>query len=130
MALQLFIGEGKSIPIPLDSVTLEAWELQFGRAEAEDVIDELSDRLAEGIGTLLYECLDVDLQRPADNQVVVAAEMARRCNLPIPAAALRFRGALADFIGRFVPEYRQNLNPDITKVAPVPHMYPPARSER
>lgn len=107
MALQLMIDADQGIPIPLDDLTKEAWTLQLGRAAAQGAMESLSVRLASCFATTLAECLDADLKPPTEAQLKYATAIARDLNVGLPSEALRFRGAMAEFLNRFADIHKQ-----------------------
>lgn len=107
MPLQLMIDDSQGIPIPLDRLMEEAWSLQLGRAAAQGAVQSLSMRLASCFATTLVECLDPDLKPPTDAQLKYATAIARDLNVALPSEALRFRGAMADFLNRFAEAHKQ-----------------------
>ncbi|HET7332898.1 hypothetical protein [Dyella sp.] len=101
------IDEDQGIPIPLDDLTEEAWTLQLGRAAAQGGVESLRVRLATCFATTLVECLDADLKPPTKAQLKYATAIARDLNVALPGEALRFRGAMAEFLNRFVEVHKQ-----------------------
>ncbi|MBM7127981.1 hypothetical protein [Dyella mobilis] len=106
MSFQLTIDEEVFIPIPLDDLTLEAWQLQYDRAAEQGTVAGFYKRLSTCFATTLCECLDADLKPPTDAQLKYATAIARDLNLPLPPEALRFRGAMTDFLGRFAEMHK------------------------
>jgi len=106
MPLQLMIDDEQGIPIPLDDLTEEAWLLQFGRAEAQGAIESLSERLATCFAVTLTECLDPDLKPPTEAQLKYAMAIARDLKVALPPEALRFRGSMTEFLGRFAEVHK------------------------
>lgn len=119
MPMQLVLDDDSGIPIPLDDDVREAWILQFDRASACDGVDVLCDRLAECFAHSLAECLDPDLKPPTEPQVRYATDISRRLGVALPAEALRFRGAMAEFIERFA-ELHRNRRRSGTPPDPIP----------
>ncbi|GLQ98987.1 hypothetical protein [Dyella mobilis] len=107
MSFQLTINEEVFIPIPMDNLTLEAWQLQYGRAAEQGAIEGFYKRLGMCFATTLSECLDADLKPPTQAQLKYATAIARDLNLALPPEALRFRGAMTDFLGRFAEVHKQ-----------------------
>jgi hypothetical protein len=99
--MRLMLDEGDDIPIPLDDLVREAWLLQYGRALHSGSIERFQARLAQCFAVSLGECLDADLKPPTSAQVQYATDIARRLGVPLPPEALRFRGAIGEFIDRF-----------------------------
>jgi hypothetical protein len=107
MPLQLVVDDEGGIPIPLDDNVREAWVLQYDRASSSGGIDRFRERLAMCFASCLAECLDPDLKPPTEAQLRYATDIARQLGIPLPAEALRFRGAMAEFIDRFADTLRQ-----------------------
>lgn len=106
MSLQLILdGEG-GIPIPLDESVREAWQLQFDRATHAGAVDGLRERLANCFANSLAECLDPDLKPPTDAQVRYATDITRELGLSLNSDALRYRGAMAEFIDRYAEAFK------------------------
>ena len=108
MSFQLVLDEEVSIPIPLDSLTSEAWHIQYDRATEQGAIDGFYQRLGACFALTLHECLDADLKPPTDAQLKYATAIARDLNIPLPSEVLRFRGAMTDFLGRFAETHKQH----------------------
>jgi hypothetical protein len=107
MPVQLILDDDGSIAIPLDDCTQEAWVLQQERAFQAGAINGFRERLAQCFAMSLIECLDADLKPPTEAQVKYATAIARDLGIPLPPEVLRFRGPMADFIGRFADVMRQ-----------------------
>lgn len=69
--------------------------------------DLLSKRLAEHVAVSILEVLDIDLKPPTDAQVSFAIAIARELNVNLPGEALLFRGAMSDFLTRYVPLFNE-----------------------
>jgi hypothetical protein len=111
--MQLVLDDELGIPIPLEDDVREAWMAQAARAAACEGIDALRDRLASCLAKSIDECLDFDLKTPTEAQLRYATEIARHLGVPLPADALRFRGAMSDFIGRFAEQHKaRRRSPD------------------
>ncbi|MEZ2416360.1 hypothetical protein [Luteibacter sp. RCC_6_2] len=104
--MQLVLDDESGISIPLDDDVREAWMAQAARAAASESTDTLRERLAACLAQSISECLDPDLKTPTDAQLRYATEIARHLGVPLPADALRFRGAMSEFIGRFADLHR------------------------
>ncbi|WP_445143307.1 hypothetical protein [Dyella sp. Tek66A03] len=99
--MQLVLNDEDAIPIPLDDCIREAWTLQYDRAHHTGAIDQFRERLAVCFANSLVECLDSDLQPPTAVQMRYATAIARELGIALPSEALRFRGAMTEFIERF-----------------------------
>jgi len=104
--MQLVLDDESGIPIPLEDDVREAWMAQAARAAACEGIEALRDRLAACLAKSIDECLDHDLKTPTEPQLRYATEIARHLGVPLPADALRFRGAMSEFIARFAELHR------------------------
>lgn len=107
MPLQLVVDESGGISIPVDDCVREAWIVQYERAAHSGSINAFRERLAECFAVSLAECLDPDLKPPTDPQVRYAMDIARDLGVALPSEALRFRGAMAEFIERFADAFKQ-----------------------
>lgn len=105
--LQLVFEDDWVVPVPIDGRLEEALEVQRARALHSEMISVLSERLSACIATSLSECLDADLRQPSERQVGFAADIARELGIPIPADALRYRGAMTEFLDRHVGPFRE-----------------------
>jgi len=107
MSFQLIINEELGIPIPLDNLTEEAWLLQYDRAAEQGCIEGFYQRLGACFATTLNACLDADLKPPTEAQLKYATAIARDLNVALPPEALRFRGAMVEFLSRFAEAHKQ-----------------------
>ena len=105
--MQLVLNDEDAISIPVDECVREAWLLQYERAHLSGGMDKFREKLARCLATSLAECLDPDLKLPTEAQIQYAARIAREIGVSIPYEALRFRGCMAEFIGRFADSFRQ-----------------------
>jgi hypothetical protein len=96
------------LAIPLDGCILQALQVQMARLEVDGGPSGLlSKRIAERVATSILEVLDIDLKPPTDAQVSFAIAIARELNVNLPGEALLFRGAMSDFLTRFVPLFNE-----------------------
>lgn len=96
------------LAIPLDTCVLHALQVQMARLEVDGgPSDLLSKRLAEHVAVSILEVLDIDLKPPTDAQVSFAIAIARELNVNLPGEALLFRGAMSDFLTRYVPLFNE-----------------------
>lgn len=107
MPLQLILDDDGGIPIPMDDTVQEAWQLQFDRAAHAGTLQGLRERLGNCFARSLAECLDADLKPPTDAQLSYATAIARDLGIALPHEALRFRGAMAEFIDRYAEAHKQ-----------------------
>lgn len=107
MSFQLVINEELGIPIPLDNLTQEAWQIQYERAAEQGLIEGFYQRLGVCFASTLNECLDPDLKPPTEAQLKYATAIARDLNVGLPPEALRFRGAMTEFLARFADAHKQ-----------------------
>ena len=106
MSVQLVLDD-EGISIPLDDCVREAWVLQYNRASLYGVADGLRERLAACFALSLAECLDADLKPPTEAQLKYGTVIARDLGVALPSEALRFRGAMAEFIDRFADAHKR-----------------------
>lgn len=107
MPFQLVFDDLTALNIPVDDSVLETWQIQLGRAGHADAVDALQRRLARCMAAGMSECLDPDLRPPSEAQVNYATAIARELGISISADTLRYRGAMADFIGRFAEQFKR-----------------------
>lgn len=107
MPVLLLLEDDPGIAIPLDACVRDAWLLQYGRATSTGDIDGFRARLAKCLAQSLADCLDVDLKPPTEAQLRYATSIARELGISLPSEALRYRGSMAEFIGRFVEAFRE-----------------------
>jgi hypothetical protein len=105
--MRLVLNDDDAISIPLDGCAREAWHLQYDRACHSGMIETFRQRLARCFAASLAECLDADLQPPTDSQLQYATSIARELGISLPSEALRFRGAMSEFINRFAETFRE-----------------------
>ncbi|HET7332588.1 hypothetical protein [Dyella sp.] len=105
--MQLVLNDEEVIPIPLDDFVQEAWVLQYNRASFQGGLEVLVERLAACFASSLAECLDPDLKLPTEAQLKYATAIARDLGVALPPEALRFRGAMTEFIDRFADTHKR-----------------------
>jgi len=106
MLLQLAYEDQWFIPIAVDARLQEAIEVQLARAVDSSIENELLERLSISITNAIANCLDVDLQQPTARQITYATHIARELSIAVPGEALRYRGAISEFIERFEKSFR------------------------
>jgi hypothetical protein len=106
MALHITVAGVDSVTFTLDESISQAWLQQQLRRDSPAGRVDLVDRLAACLTTSMLQCLDVDLMPPTAAQLVYATDIARELGLSLPYEALRYRGAMSDFIGRYVEVFR------------------------
>jgi len=107
MSLQLLLDNEDCIPIPMDDSVQEAWQLQLDRALLEGSTEALRTRLAHSFANSLAECLDPDLKPPTEAQVQYATAITRELGLSLGSEALRYRGAMSEFINRYADTFKE-----------------------
>jgi hypothetical protein len=105
--MQLVLNDEDTISIPLDECSREAWILQYERAHLAGEIDQFRAKFAKCLANSLVECLDPDLKLPTEAQMQYATSIAREMGIAIPYEALRFRGCMMEFIGRFAEAFQR-----------------------
>jgi len=104
MALRLVDDDRDvSLDLPLDEATREAVGIQLQRCVVDGDWRSFKDRLVERIVALV----DDDLHPPSMKQLIYAIDIAKSLQITVPNEALRFRGAMFDFLQRFAPLYRE-----------------------
>ena len=106
MSMQLVLDDNDGISIPLDDCTCEAWALQCDRAIHAGKLQGLQERVAMCFALSLSECLDSDLKPPTGAQLKFATDISRELGVALPSEALRYRGAMTEFIQRFADALR------------------------
>lgn len=107
MTLHITVAGEDSVTFTLDESISQAWlQQQLRRDSAASRID-LIDRLAACLTTSMLQCLDADLTPPTSVQILYATDIARELSVSLPCEALRHRGAMSEFIGRYVEVFRQ-----------------------
>ena len=102
MALRLVDDDlDVSLDLPLDQVTREALGIQLQRC-ADTRHRNFELLLAERI----IELVDADLRPPSAKQLAYAIAIAKSLDISVPSEALRFRGAMFEFLERFAPLYK------------------------
>lgn len=106
MALQITVDGQDSVSFTLDESISQAWlQQQLRRDSAAGRID-LIERLAACLTTSMLQCLDQDLTPPTAAQIIYATDIARELGVSLPYEALRHRGAMSEFIARYVEVFR------------------------
>lgn len=100
MSLRFTLNDYDPVDIPLEDSALEAWSLQFDRADKAGALADVSRRIAATVADALSRCLDWDLQPPSDKQLRFAAAIARELNLSVNGETLRYKGAMTEFLNR------------------------------
>ena len=101
------------IEVPLDGAAESALRLQVERAFSgadEPQRRAICERIGRKISDLLADALDPDLRPPTPRQIRFALEIARDLTISLPGEALRYRGAMHDFIARFSEQYYRERN--------------------
>ena len=93
------------LPIRLDDHTQEVLLLQIQHAERHDAVAAFSDQLRDRFARALQAAVDCELQLPTERQIAYASTIARELGLSLPAEALRYRGAMYDFLQRHVDPF-------------------------
>ncbi|MDR6935734.1 hypothetical protein [Luteibacter sp. 3190] len=106
MALQITVSGEDSVTFTLDESISEAWVQQRIRRDSAAGRVDLTERLAMCLTASMLQCLDPDLMPPTPAQIIYATDIARELGVSLPFEALRSRGAMSDFIGRYVEVFR------------------------
>ena len=106
MALRLVDDDRDvSVALPLDPVSREALGIQLERASHAPT-NSFEVRLVRR----MIELVDPDLQPPTQKQTAYALSIAKVIGIPVPAEALRFRGAMTEFLRRFSDVYQETFS--------------------
>lgn len=81
--------------------------VEYERATQAGSVSAFRERLAACFAASLTECLDTDLKPPTEAQVRYVMNIARDLGVVLPSEALRFRGAMTEFIKRFADTFKQ-----------------------
>jgi len=108
MPTQLILDDEYSIPFEVDNHVREVWAIQYSRSLQVGRLDQLAARLGAAFSSALAGCLDYDLQPPSDAKVQFATAISRQLGVALPAEALRFRGAMDEFLDRFADAYKKH----------------------
>lgn len=106
MALQITVGGDQGITFTLDESISQAWLQQELRRDSPAGRVDLVDRLAACLTNSMLQCLDLDLSPPTRAQIIYATDIARELGISLPFEALRHRGAMSEFIARYVDVFR------------------------
>ena len=108
MPMQLVLDDEFCIPLQLDNHVQEVWVIQYNRALEVNRLDQLMARIGVAFAAALFGCLDYDLQPPSEAKVLFATAISRELGVALPAEALRFRGAMDEFLDRFAEAYKNH----------------------
>jgi len=121
MALRLLDDDSEfSLEIPADSVLSEAIYLQLRRMSEATQQDQYMVRLSQILVNALGSSLDNDLQAPTAAQVKYGLDISRVLGISLPAEALRYRGAMHEFISRHVDLFKARTQSRNGVEAPIP----------
>ena len=97
-----------TVNLPIDECTIDAWERQFQRISRS--LDPASDieRLREGAGAKLRECLDWDFQPPTARQLKFADAIAKEFNLTLSPEIIRYKGAMSGFLEQYGEQFKRD----------------------
>lgn len=114
MALRIADDDGAwEITVPLEMAVCEALKTQMARVLTDDEhLPLLCRRIAERMAISILEVLDVDLRPPTPAQVSYALAIARDLNVSLPGEALLYRGAMSDFLNRYVSLFNHRHGKD------------------
>jgi hypothetical protein len=109
MAIRIADDDGGwEITVPLDIAVSEALRVQIARIQSDDShLPQLTRRIAERMAVSILEVLDYDLKPPTPAQVSYALAIARDLNVNLPGEALLFRGAMSEFLDRYVALFNE-----------------------
>lgn len=96
-----------SVEIPIDNALQEAVMLQILRLSDQGRRLDFGARLASHMMRTVREVLDPDLQGPTDAQLSYALAISKQVGVSLPSDALRYKGSMSDFIGRYEALYRE-----------------------
>lgn len=94
-----------SIDINLDSSVRDALSIQMQRSAYCSGYSAFAWRLAKR----LSDVLDADLQPPSESQLSYAMSIVKALDISLPGEALKFRGAMHEFLDRYAPAFKELL---------------------
>lgn len=100
------LSEGQ-VDIPVSRAVSERLEIQLVRAGSSEAQVDFLQRLADQFEVALGATVDGDLRSPSGAQVEYAVAIARDLLISLPGEALRYRGAMQEFLDAFAPIHRK-----------------------
>jgi hypothetical protein len=107
MALVLRITGDANVSIVLDEAIAAAWRLQVERMHERAGGLTLAELMEAHFNDSLLRCLDDDLRPPTAAQIGYATAISRELGVGVPCDALRHRGDMSAFIGRYASVFRE-----------------------
>lgn len=92
-----------SVELTLDPAVKAALSVQLQRSAFSPGYSPFEWRLAQR----LSDALDADLQPPSASQLSYAMSIAKALDISLPSEALKFKGSMHDFLGRYAPQFKQ-----------------------
>lgn len=112
MALRLLDEDTEfSLEIPTDSTLSEAISLQMARLTEVAQRDDFRTRFSQILLSALGNSLDPDLQGPSEAQIKYGLAISKELGVSLPSDALRYRGAMHEFISRHVELFKARTRP-------------------
>jgi hypothetical protein len=104
-------GHDLCLPLTIDGTIEAALRSQWDRLDGAAERDRWAVQVARRIAPFLADCLDWDLKPPTRAQVSFAISIARQLDIDVPAAALRKRGAMHDFLEEHAAVFKGSSAP-------------------
>ncbi|WP_266180803.1 hypothetical protein [Dyella humicola] len=92
-----------SVELNLDPTVRAALSVQLQRAAFGQGASLFEWRLAQR----LSDALDSDLQPPSASQLSYAMSISKALDISLPSEALKFRGSMSEFLGRYAQQFKQ-----------------------
>jgi hypothetical protein len=102
---------GISLEIDVPEETEHALRLQWERTADADRRRSFCRRLELQLESLIPELLDWDIKAPTPAQLSFATSISRKLGVPLPVAAIRFRGEMTNFLEEHAPLMRVKKTP-------------------
>jgi hypothetical protein len=78
--------------------------------QREVFLGPVCERIGQRISETVIDVLDPDLRPPTNAQVSFALDIARELSVNLPGEALKFRGAMGEFIDRYQSLFYSRVN--------------------
>ncbi len=92
-----------SVELTLDPTVRDALSIQLQRSACGQGVSLFESRLTQR----LADALDTDLQPPSASQLSYAISISKTLDISLPSEALKFRGSMSEFLGRYAPLFKE-----------------------
>lgn len=110
MALKVVCGEDWSIPLEVDQSVCALLTLQKQRAEEAKRAGLFAALVSRSFIDALKGVLGTDLRLPTDAQINLAILISRELGVAIPSEALKYRGAMEDYLSTYRHAHLRSWN--------------------